>query len=317
MYSPFILFILSFLCMTSCQKKSINESNSKNEILYHLNRGNTSDALKIIEAEKKLRPFDANLAMYEASVYAIEAGIDIYSIFPLLKLKFFKEPIANWDSLDKYDNPYGDIFEEKNPKKKSPEDNSKDKKDENIPADLLGDSEKVRKEEDQKIRSYLMTGLWGLYESIPILTLIPSVDLTKEKYALKAIDVLLNKELIFIDEKQKEERYQFLTLIEILMFITYLKDTIDLTNINSPNDLICNTDALKVVNNYKNIRSYALNLLTHSQFANLYDKKDTKKQENLTSAINMVQSTPEELDLLRKSRLSEDIYNSQESRCGK
>lgn len=317
-----LLIILTLgLTISGCQKKSVNSISAKNDILYHLNRNNTKDALAIIETEKKIRPNDPELAIYEASVYTIEAGIDIYSIFPLLKLKFFREPIANWDSLDKYNNPYGDLFEgEGKPVKVA------DGADENKPldSDLLSKDETLEAARTIKFQSYMMNGIWGLYESIPILILVPSVELSKEKFATKAKEILLNPNIDFNKSQLSEKRFQFLTLIDIIMFITYLKDTTDFSKIQSPNDLVCNTDPIKLANNYKPLRKYALDILTHMIDSGLIKNKDNSKEaiakneekiNSIKDAKKEIELQPEDLNINKKNKLSDELFTSQEKKC--
>ena len=101
----------------------------------------------------------------------------------------------------------------------------------------------------------------------------------------------------------------------MLMFVTYLKQISDFEKIQQPNDLLCQTNPQLAVDNYVNLRKYALEALKNIQRGNFISAEQVNKREQLTEAINTLMKLPENLTSVEKSRYAERIYRSQEEKC--
>jgi len=93
MKTTFILLVLSFTAV-SCVGKKINESKEitrNTELMQDLNKGDNDSLIAKISEDTK----DDNEKIILASALAQSAGIDVYSLIPLLKEKVFNGPLAN------------------------------------------------------------------------------------------------------------------------------------------------------------------------------------------------------------------------------
>lgn len=89
-----ILIILALLISSACIKKEEQQS-SEAQIVDLLNQNQIDPALQKINEELSLNKTD-ELLYLKASALSMKAGIDIYALFPLLKVKIFDVAISQW-----------------------------------------------------------------------------------------------------------------------------------------------------------------------------------------------------------------------------
>jgi hypothetical protein len=89
-----LVIILAVFVCSSCIKKE-QQQNNESKILDLLNQNKSEEALDKINAELVTNSSDEMLYL-KASALSMKAGIDIYALFPLLKIKIFDVAIAQW-----------------------------------------------------------------------------------------------------------------------------------------------------------------------------------------------------------------------------
>ncbi|MBF0298102.1 MAG: hypothetical protein HQK51_05240 [Oligoflexia bacterium] len=93
----------------SCLKKQ-DESPSSSEflnaqkmkIIAAINSKDSDQALKLISELNEEQQLDNEIKYLKAEVYAIKANIDVYSLFPIIKLKLFEFALTEWNDIRKY-----------------------------------------------------------------------------------------------------------------------------------------------------------------------------------------------------------------------
>ncbi len=108
-----VLFSLFVLFSVACKKKEVNADASietQNDIIQLLNSKDSQSALVAIDEALIDNPDNSDLLFYKASALAMESGIDLLALYPVLQIKFFHESVYNWDNLKKYENPYKKFF---------------------------------------------------------------------------------------------------------------------------------------------------------------------------------------------------------------
>lgn len=79
---------------TACIKKEQSQSN-ESQIVNMLNHNQIDSALEKINSELNISKTD-ELLYLKASTLSMKAGVDIYALFPLLKVKIFDVAISQW-----------------------------------------------------------------------------------------------------------------------------------------------------------------------------------------------------------------------------
>lgn len=85
---------MSMMLFTSCIKQE-QKQNAEGEIVDLLNQNKSDEAISKIDEAMKTNPSD-ELYYLKASSLSMKAGIDIYALFPLLKVKIFDVAISQW-----------------------------------------------------------------------------------------------------------------------------------------------------------------------------------------------------------------------------
>ena len=88
------LILLTLLVCTSCIKKE-QTPNEESKIVDLLNKNDSTNALEKINIELNNHKTD-ELLYLKASALSMNAGIDVYALFPLLKVKIFDVAISEW-----------------------------------------------------------------------------------------------------------------------------------------------------------------------------------------------------------------------------
>lgn len=91
--------VLFFSCGKPNERKSLE---FKSQILQKLNSKDLDSALELIEQQWVDGPNEAELVYLKAQVYAMKGGVDVYSLFPILKMKLFEFAVTEWGALEKF-----------------------------------------------------------------------------------------------------------------------------------------------------------------------------------------------------------------------
>ena len=102
--SSILLLTLCAVLTSSCAKKNEqgNQNDVKSSILASLNRGDNDSALNQIESALAGSPDDIELLYFKAQAYSSKSGIDVYSLFPVLRIKLFEVAMTEWQSYQRY-----------------------------------------------------------------------------------------------------------------------------------------------------------------------------------------------------------------------
>lgn len=126
--SKFLLIIAFAIAFVSCAKKSISPESFKEEIEFIelLNQGEYKEALSSIDHKLQEAPENLNLHYWRAQALAGLGGVDIYKLFPIVKLKLFSVAIEEWSSMENFANRnadarqlgfFGEVYDENEVKK--------------------------------------------------------------------------------------------------------------------------------------------------------------------------------------------------------
>ncbi len=98
-----ILVILTIFIVTACGKATqtdLTASEQDNQqIINALNVGDHEHALNVIQARQALGNSEVELEYWKAQAYSLRAGVDVYSLFPLMKMKLFDVAISDWGEV--------------------------------------------------------------------------------------------------------------------------------------------------------------------------------------------------------------------------
>lgn len=89
-----IIIAFSMLLLSACVKEE-QEQNTDSQIIDLLNQNKSDEALVKINEALKTNNSDEILYL-KASALSMSAGVDIYALFPLLKIKVFDVAISQW-----------------------------------------------------------------------------------------------------------------------------------------------------------------------------------------------------------------------------
>lgn len=99
----FFLMLVFVLCLSCSNHKSDKISSPENEVILALNSGNIELALNIIEnEERRSGELSEKWLYWKAQALSTRANIDVYSLFPIVKMKLFEVAINEWDDVNKY-----------------------------------------------------------------------------------------------------------------------------------------------------------------------------------------------------------------------
>lgn len=73
---------------------------SYEQIINALNVGNHEEALSIIETKQAEGSNQVELEYWKAQAFSQRAGVDVYSLFPLMKMKLFDVAISEWGEVN-------------------------------------------------------------------------------------------------------------------------------------------------------------------------------------------------------------------------
>lgn len=102
-----LIFILgSFL--VSCGKREDMSSGQSSENLKHsiisaLNKNDSELAYSLTEDGQQQFPTDKDFTYYRAQALSLKANIDIYSLFPLVKMQLFDIAINEWEKANEFE----------------------------------------------------------------------------------------------------------------------------------------------------------------------------------------------------------------------
>lgn len=100
----FITVILLFLCFSCGKNQDQPQQTLEAEIVAALNIKDIDKADALIEDGLAANPEQQKLLYYKAQVSSLRADIDIYSLFPIVKMELFEFALTEWSSINEYSN---------------------------------------------------------------------------------------------------------------------------------------------------------------------------------------------------------------------
>src|SRR3989339_664887 len=104
-------FLMIFSCGAKSEKTKI-EKRDDSAIIRALNANNYEHALLLIEKELALDPKNLELSYLKVQALSEKASIDIYSLFPIVKMKLFDVAMTEWSDINKYTKKSQDDLQE-------------------------------------------------------------------------------------------------------------------------------------------------------------------------------------------------------------
>lgn len=104
----YIALISLFIFSCGRQEKMVSESTDKQEIISALNNGDSAFAEELALRGQIENPEDKEYTYYLAQAYSQKANIDIYTLFPLVKMQVFDLAISEWQQAKEYEKRQSD-----------------------------------------------------------------------------------------------------------------------------------------------------------------------------------------------------------------
>ncbi|MBF0300904.1 MAG: hypothetical protein HQK51_19505 [Oligoflexia bacterium] len=238
-----IISIGMLMLLCSCKKDGVDQNEENLDKLTMARKLHNSG--KIDEALAKYQEiFDENLSMLEAensdvrleyaSVYADKAKINLYTFFPIIKMKIFNRPIVDWQSTDYSKNPLRKFI---------------------TSGDTLGSNVAT-----QNIILKLTDIIWTAYELTPYMASIPFIEPAKRVYIDKAIFILRE------GKNQNKEMGPYKSFLSAIQFINVLMDILIELKIDLPKNesdrldmdyLMCNFDIQQYTTHLVSLLKYS------------------------------------------------------------
>ncbi|OFZ35965.1 MAG: hypothetical protein A2504_02165 [Bdellovibrionales bacterium RIFOXYD12_FULL_39_22] len=101
----FLLPLIILLLIASCgnqQDKKQKADLLEEEILNALNAQDHRLALKLIDQALAYLPENLEIQYLKAQALSIKGGVDIYSLFPIVKMQLFKTAMVDWEMMRSY-----------------------------------------------------------------------------------------------------------------------------------------------------------------------------------------------------------------------
>lgn len=175
-------------------------------------------------------PEDMDSRFYLASVYAMKGNIDVYSLFPILKMRLFNAPVIQWSKLKDSRNPY--IKHLKNKKLFLDLDE--------IYEDKVNQEKTNRRDVRKRFVLLTLNLCWSIYEFIPFLGLVPMSTEAQREHIEEAISIL--QTIKFKDKKRQEDMHMYVAFLSMIQVINIFKDTFKDYKIRYPEHLLCVID---------------------------------------------------------------------------
>lgn len=99
-YSIFLILFLTVSCGKTTQSELTESEQGYQQIINALNVGDHGQALELIETKQAEGKTDVELEYWKAQTYSLRAGVDVYSLFPLMKMKLFDVAISEWGDVN-------------------------------------------------------------------------------------------------------------------------------------------------------------------------------------------------------------------------
>lgn len=98
--SIFLILSLIVSCGKATQSELTESEQDYQQIINALNVGNHDQALDVIEAKQAEGKTEVELEYWKAQAYSLRAGVDVYSLFPLMRMKLFDVAISEWGDVN-------------------------------------------------------------------------------------------------------------------------------------------------------------------------------------------------------------------------
>lgn len=154
---------------------------------------------------------------------------------------------------------------------------------------------------------YFMNILWNTYEAIPIMKQLPSLSDTQQGTITGA---LVNYRDVIKDKEFKEVSLKNIAILSGVSLLSIYKESFDLDDIESIEDLMCSFNPEVLTDNYSLIRERII-FLSETYAASGSTDLDRYKEEFEKVKAEL----PESLSQEEKTRYVEDIENFKIGRC--
>lgn len=252
-----LLLCLSFLFGCSETSTEAEELSDISKIQILLNESKNVQAIALIQQELEQDPYNEELNFYLASAYSSMAGINVYTLYPLLNARLFRESAINWDTVNDI-NPYVELISGLD-NNTSFEINQNDIEAYKREHDLEGDdADEIARQEIRSINAgilgdYLGT-VWTFYEIIPLIALAPAIDDDMKGYALQALRILRRGE-IFTGSRREDAR-MFTLVISASLLVNVVKGVLPSNLQRGSAYFICEVNHSTLLSNIEEAQDY-------------------------------------------------------------
>lgn len=229
----FLLILLNVACgkYQHVQHESLNDQTKARRLI---NKGEVDAALNYYEKIiQDINSPDSAKIEY-ASALAFKAGINVYSLFPILQMKLFNKPLSEngKKSSENSNDSYSSI-------EKILTQNLKDKNKKIAMSDE--DQQQLKKQIKSLLFAYsLSKNLWKFYQYYTTFTLIPYVKKENRSMVHNAIDYLSHVKFHSSRSAHIAKSYSF--YLAAIIAASYLKDIFSQMQMDHLEDYVCLTD---------------------------------------------------------------------------
>lgn len=185
-----------------------------------LNKGDADNAITIYEEIIESEPENIDAKIELASSYAYKGNVNISSLFPILEIELFNQPVIDWGSKSFRNNPFKEAIDHKIIFQDEPETSI-----------FFGTD--ARKEFLKK----LVKLSWAVYELTPIIALVPLVAKEKRKFLDKAIALLSE---IPANHERSQEVAQYQVLLSAVLLVNHFKEIFPYIETDYEQESLCN-----------------------------------------------------------------------------
>lgn len=213
-------------CKNSINKNTYEEIDSLTKSRKLLNQGETDAAINAYNNILDMEPTNEVAKFELASAYASKSGINIYTLYPLLKMRLFNRPVISWGGDNYSSNPFRKYLEEI----ERFSDHSDRRAHNNRSEHSADDENELKSNYEKQLLLNALNTVWAIYEFIPYLAMLPLINEENRVYADRAIDILHNSHF---SQRRNTEAKLYMSLLSAIQLGNLIKDQLsDLVSVN-------------------------------------------------------------------------------------
>lgn len=285
-----LIFLLLILNLLSCGKKIQDEISEQTKARKLMNESRYEEALIAYEKLHEESPDNENIRFELATSYAARAGIDIYSLYPLLEKAVFSTTLLKTgDSSSKSSKKSNQNALEKREVKAIEESKNHDQSVVGLDQDTISKEVYIL-----NLSKMILKTMYAIGESFTNLALIPQLDEHEKKYLWLSIDTLNYK---FKKQKIKSQARDYSFILHLVLIANEIKDIFYINEQLDIIDNICEKSPVEIDESLDRIDRITSSLMEEVPSNEKLKKLQYKIHELFDPVLTLKNKNP---DLLKK-----------------